>query len=108
MESSKVLNKGDLLEIFDRWQRKLKVRPSRIQVRKMKNKWSSCSSKGNVTLSSKLIGLPKEVAEYVIVHELLHLIVPNHGRTFKVLLSTYLPDWEELDFCLSQQLYSCS
>jgi len=93
---SKVLNKSELLEICDRWQRKLKVRPSRIQVRKMRNKWSSCSSKGNVTLSSELSGLPREVAGYVIVHELLHLIVPNHGKTFKVLLSAYLPQWEKL------------
>lgn len=101
MESSKVLDKSDLLEICGRWQGKLKVRPSRIQVRKMKNKWSSCSSKGNITLSSELVGLPKELAEYVIVHELLHLIVPNHGKTFRVLLSTYLPNWEELHYRLT-------
>ncbi|GAH07688.1 unnamed protein product, partial [marine sediment metagenome] len=50
----------------------------------MKNKWSSCSSRGNVTLSSELIGLPNEVVEYVIVHELLHLIVPNHGVKFSL------------------------
>ncbi len=100
----KDLNKNELLEICNRWQRKLKVRPNRIQVRKMKNKWSSCSSKGNVTLSSKLIGLPKEVAEYAIVHELLHLIAPNHGKMFKVLLSAYLPQWEKLH----NQLVSCS
>lgn len=96
MESSKVLNKSDLLEICGRWQGRLKVRPSRIQIRKMKNKWSSCSSKGNITLSSQLMELPKEIAEYAIVHELLHLIVPNHGKTFKVLLAVYLPQWEKL------------
>jgi hypothetical protein len=101
---SKDLNKSDLREICNRWQRKLKVRPNRIQVRKMKNKWSSCSSSGNVTLSSELTGLPREVTEYVIVHELLHLIVPNHGKTFKALLSAYLPQWEKLH----HQLVSCS
>lgn len=104
MESCKVVNKSDLLEIFDRWQRKLKVRPSRIQVRKMENKWSSCSPRGNMTLSTDLMELPKEVAEYVIVHELLHLMVPNHGKTFKALLAAYLPQWEELH----NQLISCS
>jgi len=93
---SKDLNKNELLEICDRWQRKLKVRPNKVQVRKVRNKWSSCSSKGNVTLSSELTGLPREIAEYVIVHELLHLIVPNHGKTFKALLAAYLPQWEEL------------
>lgn len=96
MKSSRISNKRGLLEICDSWQGRLKVRPNRTQIRKMKNKWSSCSSRGNVTLSSDLMELPKEIAEYVIVHELLHLIVPNHGKTFKVLLSAYLPNWEEL------------
>lgn len=72
------------------------MEPNRIQVRKMKSKWSSCSSRGNIILSSDLMGLPRDVVEYAIVHELLHLKVPNHGRTFKVLLSVYLPQWEEL------------
>ena len=104
MEASKVLSKRELLEICGKWQKKLKVKPNRIQIRKMKNKWSSCSSKGNITLNNELIGLPGEVAEYAIVHELLHLIVPNHGKTFKVLLSAYLPQWEELH----KKLISCS
>jgi hypothetical protein len=104
VESSKVFDKKDLLEICDSWQGRLKVRANRVQIRKTKNKWSSCSSKGNLTLSSDLMGLPKEVAEYVIVHELLHLIVPNHGKTFKVLLSAYLPNWEELHHQLETSL----
>jgi len=94
------LSKRDLLEISGKWQKILKVKPSRIQIREMKNKWSSCSSKGNITLSSKVALLPREIAEYVICHELLHLIVPNHGRTFKVLLSAYLPNWEDLHYKL--------
>jgi predicted metal-dependent hydrolase len=97
-------NKSDLLEIIDAWQGKLKVKPNRIQIRKMKNKWSSCSSNGNITINSELTRLPKEIVEYAIVHELLHLIVPNHGKTFKVLLSVYLPAWEELH----HKLASCS
>jgi predicted metal-dependent hydrolase len=95
------LNKSDLLDIVDEWQEKLKVKPNRIQIRKMRNKWSSCSSKDNITLNSELTRLPREITEYVIVHELLHLIVPNHGQTFKVLLSAYLPNWEELHYKLA-------
>lgn len=98
------LNKSDLLEIIHAWQEKLKVKPNRIQIRKMSNKWCSCSSKGNLTINSELTRLPREIVEYVILHELLHLIVPNHGKTFKVLLSLYLPNWEELH----SQLASCS
>lgn len=90
------LTKNDLLEITRKWQEKLKIKPNRIQIMKMKNKWSSCSTKGNITLNSELTKLPKEVAEYAILHELLHLIVPNHGKTFRALLSAYMPNWEEL------------
>jgi len=90
------LTKNDLLEITRKWQEKLKVKTNRVQIMRMKNKWSSCSTEGNITLNSELTKLPKEVAEYAILHELLHLIVPNHGKTFKALLSAYMPNWEEL------------
>ena len=90
------LTKNDLIEISHKWQEKLNITSNRIQIMKMKNKWSSCSTKGNITLNSELTKLPKEISEYAILHELLHLIVPNHGKTFKALLSVYMPNWEEL------------
>jgi len=90
------LTKTDLLEITYKWQKELNIESNRIQITKMRNKWSSCSTKGNITLNSELTKLPKELAEYAILHELLHLIVPNHGKTFKALLSAYMPNWEEL------------
>jgi len=90
------LTKDDLLEIAQKWQQKLNINSNRIQITKMKNKWSSCSTKGNITLNSELTKLPKEVAEYAILHELLHLIIPNHGKTFKALLSAHMPNWEKL------------
>ena len=89
------LTKNDLLEITQKWQEKLNIKSNRIQIMKMENKWSSCSTKGNITLNSELTKLPKELAEYAILHELLHLIVPNHGKTFKALLSAHMPNWEE-------------
>ena len=89
------LNKNDLSEISRKWLRKLKINPNRIQIMKMKNKWGSCSTKGNITLNSDLTLLPKEVAEYAVLHELLHFMVPNHGKTFKALLSAHMPNWEE-------------
>jgi len=92
----KPLDKEDLIKIVNRWQKKIGIKANRIQIKKMKNKWSSCSSKGNITLNSDIVLLPKKFAEYIIVHELLHLLIPNHCKTFKVLLSTYLPEWEYL------------
>ncbi|MBE0516997.1 MAG: M48 family metallopeptidase [Methanophagales archaeon] len=106
LEIVQPLNKTDLLEIIRVWQEKLKVKPNRIQIRRMSNKWSSCSSNGNLTINSELTRLPREIVEYVILHELLHLIVPNHGKTFKVLLSLYLPNWEELHAQLASYLGS--
>ncbi|MGC8852217.1 MAG: M48 family metallopeptidase, partial [Hydrogenobacter sp.] len=49
-----------------------------------------------ITLNKELLKLPPAYVEYVIVHELLHMIIPNHGRTFKTLLYTYLSNWEKL------------
>lgn len=90
------INKNNLLQIIDKWRIKLNVQPNRIQIKKMKNKWSSCSSKGNIIFNSEITSLPIDIAEYIIVHELLHLIIPSHSKTFNVFLSMYLPNWKEL------------
>ena len=54
------------------------------------------SSNGNLTLADDLLGMPAELVDYVIVHELLHLKIPDHGRGFRAMMSAWLPDWEEL------------
>lgn len=95
IKSFKPISENELMELVDKWQKKLKVKVNRVQLKKMKNKWSSCSSKGNITLNNIISLLPGEIAEYIIAHELLHLIVPNHSKTFNVLLSMYLPNWEK-------------
>jgi len=61
----------------------------------MKRKWASMSTVGRLTLDTHLVRLPKELGEFVIVHELVHLLAPNHGRVFKSFMLAYLPDWEE-------------
>jgi predicted metal-dependent hydrolase len=76
------------------WAERIRVLPRRIQVQAMKAKWASCSTRGTVTLSLDLLREPKPFREVVIVHELIHLLVPNHGRVFKALMKTYLPEWE--------------
>jgi len=59
-------------------------------MRPMKRKWASCSSKGNLTFDIELLRQPAELRRKVIVHELLHLKVPNHGMLFKELERVYL------------------
>ncbi len=65
------------------------VEPREIHLRPMKRKWASCSSRGRLSFDKKLLNEPKEVRFKVILHELLHLKYPNHGRMFKTLLNTY-------------------
>lgn len=77
------------------WAARIGVRVSRIQVRDLRAKWASMSTAGNLTLSRELIALPRDLGEYVIVHELVHLLAPNHGKVFKSFMLAYLPDWEE-------------
>jgi predicted metal-dependent hydrolase len=72
------------------WSEKLKVKPSQVRIQRMTRKWGSCSTAGWVTFSEDLLAEPKKFQEYVIVHELLHLKVPNHGKLFKALLKTHL------------------
>jgi predicted metal-dependent hydrolase len=55
------------------------------------------STAGRLTLNTGLLDVPKSLAEYVIVHELVHLLVPNHGQLFKSFLAAYIPDWRERD-----------
>lgn len=54
-----------------------------------------------MTLNSQLLDLPKELGEYVIVHELVHILAPNHGKVFKCFMDAYLPNWLELERLLS-------
>jgi predicted metal-dependent hydrolase len=78
-----------------RWAAKIGVVPKRVQIQRMTRKWASCSTSGRIYLSRDLLRESKAFREIVIVHELLHLSVPNHGKLFKSLMNAYLPNWEE-------------
>jgi len=79
-----------------RWAAVMKVKPAQIRVQKMTKKWASCSSKGWVSFSADLLHESRAFQEYVIVHELLHLQVPNHGKLFKSMMNAYLSGWENI------------
>ena len=76
------------------WAGKIGVQPVEVHLRAMRRKWASCSSRGRLTFDTGLLGQERDFADYVIVHELLHLRVPNHGKLFKSLLSAMAPNWE--------------
>ena len=76
------------------WAEKLDVRVVWLGVRPMRNKWASCSTEGHLNFNAELLELDEEVWDYVIVHELLHFFVPNHGKLWKSLMRAHLGDYE--------------
>ena len=88
-------NKADLKGTVWQWTDRIGVKVQEIHFRQMQRKWASISMNGRLTLNTDLLNLPEALTEFVIVHELVHLLVPNHGKLFKSFMSAYLPDWEE-------------
>lgn len=84
-------------EILEEWLPRFKtmgVQLSEIQLREMSKRWGSCTAKGKIILNPELVKAPRRCIEYVIVHELCHLVHRNHNRQFIELQTRILPDWE--------------
>jgi len=79
------------------WAEKLHVQVRSLAVRPMRNKWASCSTAGCLNFNSELLSLQRDLADYVIVHELLHFSVPNHGKLWKSLMRAHLGNYEHLE-----------
>ncbi|GER07159.1 hypothetical protein GCM10007972_18200 [Iodidimonas muriae] len=84
------------------WSERLKAEPRIVRVQCMTRKWGSCSTSGIVTLADDLAGQDPEFQDFVIVHELLHLRVPSHGRLFKALMTAHVPGWRSLEVARRQ------
>ena len=80
------------------WSEKLDVQVQWLGVRKMSNKWASCSNNGHLNFNAELLDYDEGVWDYVIVHELLHFFVPNHGKLWKSLMRAHLGnyEWQEI------------
>lgn len=74
------------------WAERIGVEPKEIRLRPMKSKWASCSSNGRLTFNTELLSQPARFRAEAIVHELLHLKVPNHGKLFKNLKRAFLAE----------------
>jgi predicted metal-dependent hydrolase len=82
---------------------KMDIKIKALAIRPMKNKWASCSTDGNLNFNKELLDLDKEIGDYVIVHELLHFNVPNHGKLWKSLMTAYLGNYEEIEKKLNKK-----
>jgi predicted metal-dependent hydrolase len=98
----KSLDKDEFKGRVREWATKLDVKVQAIALRPMTNKWASCSTAGKLNFNSELLEYDRDVADYVIVHELLHFFVPNHGKLWKSLMRAHLGDYESLDKRLKQ------
>ncbi|HVR36926.1 MAG TPA: M48 family metallopeptidase [Methylomirabilota bacterium] len=79
------------------WAEKLDVDVAWLGIRPMRNKWASCSTNGHLNFNTDLLPLDRELWDYVIVHELLHFFVPNHGKLWKSLMRVHLGDYERME-----------
>ena len=79
------------------WAIKLRVNPRVIRIQKMRTKWGSCTSTGTVTFADDLLDQDARFQDYVLVHELLHLRYPRHGRLFTAVLGAHVPKWREFE-----------
>ena len=80
-----------------KWEQKLGVSVTRYFVQKMKTKWGSCNpAAGRIRLNTELVKKPKDMLDYVVLHEMVHLREPNHSERFVAILSEHWPQWREV------------
>ena len=82
--------------LIKKWEPKLKVKVAGYFLQRMKTKWGSCNHKaGHIRLNTELVKKPKDLLEYVIVHEMVHLLEPTHSDRFMAILEEHYPTWRE-------------
>ena len=82
--------------LIAKWERTLKVKVNGYFLQRMKTKWGSCNHRaGHIRLNTELVKKPKDLLEYVIVHEMAHLIAPTHSDRFIAILNEHYPTWRE-------------
>lgn len=84
-------------ELISKWEPILGVNVKRLFVRQMKTKWGSCNPRTRtIRLNTELAKKPKECLEYVVLHEMVHLVEPTHNARFIALMDRFMPNWQ---FC---------
>lgn len=92
----KSLLHGAVPAIIRKWEPKLKVKVAGYFLQRMKTRWGSCNHReGHIRLNTELVKKPKDLLEYVIVHEMVHLLEPTHSERFLSILQDHYPAWRE-------------
>ena len=87
--------RGELKPLVEHWATRMGVEAPEWRIRWMRTQWGSCSAAGRVWFNLGLIKRPAQGIEYVVVHELAHLLERGHGKRFLELLDEHLPDWRQ-------------
>jgi predicted metal-dependent hydrolase len=81
--------------LIGKWERMMGVRVRRFFVQRMKTKWGSCNHRaGSIRLNTDLARKPRECLEYIVVHEMAHLLEPTHNARFIALMEQFMPKWQ--------------
>lgn len=82
-------------ETIAKWERRIGVKVRQVFVQRMKTKWGSCNHRrASIRLNTDLASKPRECFEYILVHELVHLLEPTHNERFSSLMDKYMPKWQ--------------
>ena len=95
--------KQEIPKLIKKWEPKIGVKVNKFFVQQMKTKWGSCNvTAGNIRLNTELAKKPPICLEYVVVHEMTHLLEASHNKRFKALLDKFLPQWREYEQMLDR------
>ena len=83
-----------IVERVERYQKRINVNPKQIRIMELQNRWASCSEKGNLNFHWKCTMAPLDVLNYIVVHELVHLIHKNHTKAFWNEIDTIIPEYQ--------------
>lgn len=87
--------KDEIPIIVSKWSEVMQLNYSRVSFRKTKRQWGSCSGQNNLSFNTMIIKLPKDVIQYIVVHELAHIKHKHHKKSFWSLVENYLPNYKE-------------
>lgn len=91
------LLRNEAQQFIAAWEERLGVTTNRLLIQSMKTMWGGCNPKTrNIRINTELSKKPKQCLDYVILHEIAHLLVPNHGPEFQCLLDQHLPHWRSI------------
>lgn len=80
-----------------KWETRLGVKVHKVSLQRMKTRWGSCNyQRHTIRFNTLLVHLPMEYLDYVVLHELAHLLEPSHNANFKNILTTHMPDWKKI------------